>query len=149
MDRGDAHRIHRGRATLMVMPPPCGMWGGGAHGMSTHICIHAMHAYVGACMSCTHMPTCMGHTCICRVRSHFGSSHSQACCIRMVSIGFLLGCSAWADDCGGDLFCGCQVSIGLFSDTAEESPAKAHITVSEGWSHCVISAQSSAGYCFS
>ena len=58
VDRGGAHRIHRGRIPLMVMllPPPCGMWGAGALGIqhaSMHtcqacICLHAyaIHAYV-------------------------------------------------------------------------------------------------------
>ena len=50
--------------------PPCGMWGGGAHGIRhayNSLCMHAMHAYVGAYMPCMHMPTCIRHACICRI----------------------------------------------------------------------------------
>ena len=64
VDRGGAQRIHSGRAHSWSCPP-CGMWGGGAHGMrhaymrACHACIcrcmHALQAYAYMHTPCTYM----------------------------------------------------------------------------------------------
>ena len=61
-----------------------------------HICMHAMHAYVGACMPCMHMPTCIRmHACICRC-GHAGAyihayAHAYACICMLACIFHSLG----------------------------------------------------------
>ena len=57
VDRGGAHRIHRGRIPLMVMLPP--LWDVGCRCTWDPACIYAY-------MPCMHLPACICNACICR-----------------------------------------------------------------------------------
>ena len=49
------------------------------------LCMHAMHAYVGACMPCMHMPLCIRNACICRCGHAGAYIYAYACiCMHMV-----------------------------------------------------------------